>query len=131
MRKIWTHGFFTNTFNTETNKWVLTRTDGDLVTHIGTKAGPMGVLAQTLTKLEKIQTKRQNLEAELALLIEAEDVARGKFSDAVDGLKEEEDAPIDFSTLSRVELLDLAREKQIVGRDKMKKIELLEALQAL
>ena len=130
MRKVWTHGFFTNTFNTETNKWVLTRTDGDLVTHIGTKAGPMGVLAQTLTKLEKIQTKRQNLEAELALLIEAEDVARGKFSDAVDGLKEDE-PEVDLTTLSRVELLDLAREKQIVGRDKMKKIELLEALQAL
>jgi hypothetical protein len=130
MRKIWTHGFFTNTFNTETNKWVLTRTDGDLVTHVGTKAGPMGVLAQTLTKLEKIQTKRQNLEAELALLIEAEDVARGKFSDAVDGLKEDE-PEVDLTTLSRVELLDLAREKQIVGRDKMKKIELLEALQAL
>jgi len=130
MRKVWTHGFFTNTFNTETNKWVLTRTDGDLVTHVGTKAGPMGVLAQTLTKLEKIQTKRQNLEAELALLIEAEDVARGKFSDAVDGLKEDE-PEVDLTTLSRVELLDLAREKQIVGRDKMKKIELLEALQAL
>jgi hypothetical protein len=130
MRKVWTHGFFTNTFNTETNKWVLTRTDGDLVTHVGTKAGPMGVLAQTLTKLEKIQTKRQNLEAELALLIEAEDVARGKFSDAVDGLKEDE-PEVDLTTLSRVELLNLAREKQIVGRDKMKKIELLEALQAL
>ena len=130
MRKIWTHGFFTNTFNTETNKWVLTRTDGDLVTHVGTKAGPMGVLAQTLTKLEKIQTKRQNLEAELALLIEAEDVARGKFSDAVDGLKEDE-PEVDLTTRSRVELLNLAREKQIIGRDKMKKIELLEALQAL
>ena len=130
MRKVWTHGFFTNTFNTETNKWVLTRTDGDLVTHVGTKAGPMGVLAQTLTKLEKIQTKRQNLEAELALLLEAEDVARGKFSDAVDGLKEDE-PEVDLTTLSRVELLNLAREKQIVGRDKMKKIELLEALQAL
>jgi hypothetical protein len=66
-----------------------------------------------------------------ARLLEAEDVARGKFSDAVEGLKEKEDAPIDFSTLSRVELLNLAREKQVVGRDKMKKIELLEALQAL
>ncbi|MBT6143626.1 hypothetical protein HOH51_03900 [bacterium] len=130
MRKVWTHGFFTNTFNTETNKWVLTRTDSDVVTHVGTKAGPMGVLAQTLTKLEKIQTKRRNLEAQLALLIEAEDVARGKFSDAVDGLKEDE-PEVDLTTLSRVELLDLAREKQIVGRDKMKKIELLEALQAL
>lgn len=130
MRKVWTHGFFTNTFNTETNKWVLTRTDSDVVTHVGTKAGPMGVLAQTLTKLEKIQTKRRKLEAQLALLIEAEDVARGKFSDAVDGLKEDE-PEVDLTTLSRVELLDLAREKQIVGRDKMKKIELLEALQAL
>lgn len=130
MRKVWTHGFFTNTFNTETNKWVLTRTDSDVVTHVGTKAGPMGVLAQTLTKLEKIQTKRRNLEAELALLLEAEDVARGKFSDAVDGLKEDE-PEVDLTTLSRVELLDLAREKQIAGRDKMKKIELLEALQAL
>ena len=130
MRKVWQHGFFTNTFNTETNKWVLTRTDGDLITHVGTKAGPMGVLAQTLTKLEKIQTKRYKMEAELALLLEAEDVARGKFSDAVDGLKEDE-PEVDLTTLSRVELLNLAREKQIVGRDKLKKVELLEALQAL
>jgi len=132
-KRIWTHGLFQNTFNADTNTWTLTRISDESIISSGPKAAPLGKIGQTLTKLEKTQSKRAKLEAELAKLIQAEDDARGAFSDAVEAF-EADKAPepeVELTELSRVELLDLAREKQIVGRDKMKKIELLEALQAL
>jgi len=133
-RNVWQVGLFSLTHNTESNLWDLTRDqDGAFITS-GHKAKVVAKIGSTLTKLEKIQSKRAKLEAELAQLIQDEDDARGKFTEALVAHEayEASKAPpvLDIATASRVELLEAAKEAGITGRHKLKLHELRDQLAA-
>lgn len=98
-RKIWTHGFFTNTFNSETNQWTLTRTsDGEEVAS-GPKAAPLGVLGSALTRKEKAEAKVAKLEEQLAAarekLEEAERLAEAAEAELLPALADEPEAEVE------------------------------------
>ena len=64
-RKIWTHGFYTNSFDPEINQWKLCKTGTDEVVAQGPKAEPLGVLGSALTRVEKAQAKYTKLKEQL------------------------------------------------------------------
>ena len=80
-RKIWTHGFYTNSFNSESGQWELKRTDTDVLVATGPKASPLGVLGSALTRKEKAEAKYTKLKEQL-------DQARLKLEEAEASLAE-------------------------------------------
>jgi hypothetical protein len=130
-RRVWTHGFFTNTFNNETGNWQLRDSRNEALIAEGPKAAKLGKLGAAMTRTEKAWDKLRNLErqlekaqrtysqahrvmTDLSLEINMEETARA----SVEGLREE----------TRKSLLRIAKRRGIVGRHNLTKEELVNAL---
>lgn len=139
-RKIWTHGFFTNSFNSESGQWELTRTGSDELVASGPKAAPLGVLGSAMTRAEKAQAKVLSLDFQLKAAAGVRDNAQLQLEEALrlveasaneDEQKAEADveAP-NLDELTQKQLLEMAKSLDIKGRHKLNKAALVAAIQA-
>ena len=141
--KILTHGFFTNSFNSETGRWELTRTGSDELVASGPKAAPLGVLGSAMTRAEKAQGKVFSLDFKLRAAEKAAAEAQIQLEEAfylVDaGIGDDEEgteedgldveAP-NVDELTRKQLLEMAKSMDIKGRHKLNKTALGRVIQA-
>ena len=130
-RKTWIHGFFQNTFNTETGNWELRDSRNEALIAEGPKAAKIGKLGAAMTRTEKAWDKLRNLERQMELAQRAYSKAHRLMTDlsldidmeeasraSVEGLREE----------TRKSLLRIAKRRNIVGRHNLTKEELVNAL---
>ena len=130
-RKTWIHGFFQNTFNTETGNWELRDSRNEALIAEAPKAAKLGKLGAAMTRTEKAWDKLRNLEYQLQKAQRAYSQAHRVMLDLQLDIDMEENARASVEGLreeTRKSLLRIAKRRGIVGRHNLTKEELVNAL---